>query len=211
MEAPEQPTRLQILKGESPFSVNCLCGRIAYPERAEATKHDMPGCKSLGCPAGTFAAVGAIWEASKLGGLNIKKCLQPREIPRGKIAFADQTGSRPFSAFGKADDLEEETGKSTRGDRRGRGPGIWGKICRIESGRCRWQQGLAATCRDSWNEVNNRRTGEPTGLAHESIGSEERGVMSSEGTENVSPREGATLGQRDSGYLAVPTTGAGSA
>ena len=67
-------------------------GRIACPVRAEATKHDKPGCKSLGCPAGIFAAVGATWEASKLGGLNIKKCLQPREIARGKIAFADTNG-----------------------------------------------------------------------------------------------------------------------
>jgi hypothetical protein len=67
-------------------------GQIAYPVRAEATKHDKPGCKSLGCPAEIFAAVGAIWEASKLGGLNIKKCLQPREIARGKIAFADTNG-----------------------------------------------------------------------------------------------------------------------
>jgi hypothetical protein len=67
-------------------------GRIAYPVRAEATKHDKPGCKSLGCPAEIFAAVGATWEASKLGGLNIKKCLQPREIARGKIAFADTNG-----------------------------------------------------------------------------------------------------------------------
>jgi hypothetical protein len=64
----------------------------------------------------------------------------------------------------------EETGKSTRWDRRGRGPGIWGKICRIESGRCRWQQGLVATCKDSRNEVNNRRRGEPAGLVHESVG-----------------------------------------
>jgi hypothetical protein len=48
-------------------------GRIAYPVRAEATKHDKPGCKSLGCPAEIFAAVGATWEASKLGGLNIMK------------------------------------------------------------------------------------------------------------------------------------------
>ena len=67
-------------------------GQIAYPVRAEATKHDKPGCKSLGCPAEIFAAVGAIWEASKIGGLNIKKCLQPREIARGKIAFADTNG-----------------------------------------------------------------------------------------------------------------------
>jgi hypothetical protein len=26
-------------------------GRLAYPVRAEATKHVQPGCKSLGCPA----------------------------------------------------------------------------------------------------------------------------------------------------------------
>ena len=35
-------------------------GRLAYPERAEATKHGMPGCKSLGCPA----AVQQRWERS---------------------------------------------------------------------------------------------------------------------------------------------------
>jgi hypothetical protein len=34
-------------------------GRIACPVRAAATKHDKPGCKSLGCPAEIFAAVGA--------------------------------------------------------------------------------------------------------------------------------------------------------
>jgi hypothetical protein len=39
-------------------------------------------------------ALGAADKArsSKLGGLNIKKCLQPREIARGKIAFADTNG-----------------------------------------------------------------------------------------------------------------------
>src|ERR1035437_10947185 len=26
-------------------------GRLAYPVRAEATKHVLPGCKSLGCPS----------------------------------------------------------------------------------------------------------------------------------------------------------------
>jgi hypothetical protein len=38
------------------------------------------------------AAVGTIWEASKLGGLNIKKCLQPRKTLRGKIVFAGEAG-----------------------------------------------------------------------------------------------------------------------
>src|SRR6266851_4704684 len=32
----------------------------AYPVRVEVTKHDRPGCKSPGCPAAVFAAVGTI-------------------------------------------------------------------------------------------------------------------------------------------------------
>src|SRR5215831_6227213 len=44
-------------------------GRIAYPVRVEATKHVLPGRKRLGHPV-QAAAVGAIWETSKLGGLN---------------------------------------------------------------------------------------------------------------------------------------------
>ena len=115
-------------------SITCI-GRIAYPERAEVTKHDMPGCKSLGCPARKLAAVGAIWEASKLGGLNIKKCLQPRKLNRGKVAFAEKNGKPTYSVLGKADDIEEETGTSTRWDRRGRGLGIWGKIYRDRVGK----------------------------------------------------------------------------
>lgn len=49
-------------------SIACI-RRIAYPVRAEVTKHVLPGSRSLSCPA-KFAAVGAIWETSKLGGLN---------------------------------------------------------------------------------------------------------------------------------------------
>jgi len=41
--------------------------------RAKVTTQVLLGSKSLGPPAGIFAAVGTIWEASKLGGLNIKK------------------------------------------------------------------------------------------------------------------------------------------
>jgi hypothetical protein len=41
--------------------------------RAKVTTHVQLGCKSLGCPARKLAAVGTIWKASELGGLNIKK------------------------------------------------------------------------------------------------------------------------------------------
>ena len=95
----------------------------------------MPGCQSLGCPVGELAAVGAIWEASKLGGLNITKCLQPRKLARGKSRSRNKTVKPTHSGLGKADDTEEETGESTRWNRRGRGPGIWGKICRDRVGK----------------------------------------------------------------------------
>jgi hypothetical protein len=51
--------------------------RQAYPMHAEVTKHVLLGSKSLSCPAAVCAAVGTIREASELGGLNIKECLQP--------------------------------------------------------------------------------------------------------------------------------------
>jgi hypothetical protein len=55
-------------------------------------------------PYGGAVAVGAIWVASKPAGLNMKKCLQPREGRRTKIAVralrrADlvRTRGRPMS------------------------------------------------------------------------------------------------------------------
>jgi hypothetical protein len=110
-------------------------GRLAYPVRAAATKHAMPGRKSLSCPEVVCAAVGAIWETSKLGGLNIKECLQRRKTLRGIIVFAGEAGSRPTPLLGEADDTGEETGERTRWDRRGKGPGIRRKIRRDNVGK----------------------------------------------------------------------------
>src|SRR5216683_3096121 len=76
-------------------------GRLAYPVRAEATKHVLPGCKSLGCPAARCAAVGTIWETSKLGGLNIKKCLQPRKHPPREVVFAERSGKPTQTSLGE--------------------------------------------------------------------------------------------------------------
>jgi len=76
-------------------------GRLAYPVRAEATKHVLPGCKSLGCPAAVCAAVGTTWETSKLGGLNIKKCLQPRKHPPREVVFAERSGKPTQTSLGE--------------------------------------------------------------------------------------------------------------
>jgi hypothetical protein len=59
----------------------------------------------------------------------MKKCLPISKTHHGEIAFVEHAGSRPKKGLGKADDIEEETGKCTRWDRRDGGPGIWGKIC----------------------------------------------------------------------------------
>jgi hypothetical protein len=90
-------------------------GRLAYPVRVEATKHDRPGRRSPGCPAGVRAAVGTIWGASKLGGRNITKYLHPRNATLREIVIRRfDAGSRPILDLGKADGTVEETGESTR-------------------------------------------------------------------------------------------------
>src|SRR5580692_6457163 len=82
--------------------------------------HILPGRKSSGCPVAVCTAVGTIWEASKLGGLNIKEYLQPRNVSAVKSSTREKAGSRPNLLLGKADDTKEETGKCTSWDSRGR-------------------------------------------------------------------------------------------
>ena len=149
-------------------SITCI-GRIAYPERAEVTKHDMPGRKSLGCPVGKLAAVGAIWETTQTQRPEHNEMSATSKTISRKVAFAERNGKPTHSVLGKADDTGEETGTSTRWDRRGRGPGIWGKICRDRVGKNRWQQGLVATCRDSRTEGRTEGRESQQGLAHESV------------------------------------------
>jgi len=60
--------------------------------------------------------------------------------------------------------VEEEPGKCTQHT-----AGVWAqasqeRFAEITSGRSRWQQGLVATCKDSSDEVKNRRRGEPSGI-----------------------------------------------
>ena len=84
-------------------------GRLAYPERAEVTKHDMPGRKSLGCPVGRLAAVGAIWETTQTQRPEHNEMsASSKTIPR-KVAFAERNRKPTHSVLGKADDIGEET------------------------------------------------------------------------------------------------------
>jgi hypothetical protein len=76
--------------------------RLAYPVRAEATKHVLPGRRSPGCPAEVVAAVGTTWGASKLGGRNITKYLHPRKSPPHEVVSSGtDAGSRPIFHWGR--------------------------------------------------------------------------------------------------------------
>ncbi len=64
--------------------------------------------------------------------------------------------------------LREETGRSTEGTLRGKGPCTDTRIAEIMSGRAVSQQGLATTCKDPAYKGRPRRW-EGYGLAHESV------------------------------------------
>ena len=87
--------------------------------------------------------------ASKPGGLNITKSLQPREPgPYGSRCTDLLLSCRVGPHLTKADVSWEETGKSTR-----RTTGVWVQATRerfaeITLGKTYFQQGCAATCMD---------------------------------------------------------------
>jgi hypothetical protein len=149
---------------KSPHRQLPVFGRLAYPMRGEATNRVLLGRKSPGCPAGVFAAVGTIWGASKLGGRNITKYLQPRKSPLARSRFKrDNCGKPTHFPLGKADGTVEETGASTRCTAGVGDPASKNRLLEITSGSCRGQQGLVTTCKDSPNEAKSRRRREPNG------------------------------------------------
>jgi len=103
--------------------------------------------------------------ASKPGGLNITKSLQPREHgPYGSRCTDMLLSCRVGPHLTKADVSWEETGESTR-----RTTGVWVQASRerfaeITLGKTYVQQGRAATCKDSRYKgktevVRGRRSG----------------------------------------------------
>ena len=75
---------------------------------------------------------------------------------------------------GEAVTLWEETDEDTREASRGKGPGAYGGIAEITSGRTIFQRGLVTTCKDPSNK-GSRIKREGFGLAHESVGARKEG------------------------------------
>jgi hypothetical protein len=83
----------------------------------------------------------------------------PKFCPLTGVAFRGGSACQARQGGCKADALREETGKSTEGTLRGRGPGECERIAEIKSGRSVSQQRLAATCKDlsyKENEIDGR-------------------------------------------------------
>jgi hypothetical protein len=184
-------------------SITCI-GRIAYPERAEVTKHDMPGRKSLGCSVGKLAAVGAIWETTQTQRPEHKEMSASSTTNPRKVAFAEQTGSRPIVFWGRPMTSGKKQVRALGGTRRGRGPGIWGKICRDRVGK----NPLVAGAGSNLQRLSDRGEEPKEGRARRvwRMSPYERGTGSNVlgGGGPRLPMGGNTdCGQRDSGYLAV--------
>src|SRR5580693_1230960 len=127
--------------------------------RVEVTKHDRPGRKIPGCPA-TVCALGGeqTWRPEHQGISATSK----HGPTRNRYSWVN-AGSRPILRLGKADDIVEETGESTRCTAGVRDPASKERFSEITSGSSRGQQGLRTTCQDSSNEAKCRSRREPNG------------------------------------------------
>src|SRR5215831_15456070 len=84
-------------------------------------------------------------------------------LARSRYSQDENAGSRPILCLGKADDIVEVTGESTRCTAGVRDPASRERFSEITSGSSRRQQGLRTTCQDSSNEAKCRRRREPNG------------------------------------------------
>jgi len=126
-----------------------------------------------------------------------------RSAPCWKLLGRDHSARRTRFSWGETVVLGEGMDKSSRGARRGMGPGAYARVAEIMSGRAISQQGLAATCKDLPYE------GEPEAAGGIWSGawarrSNEGGVTPSEMTLEVIPMGGNTpRGQRGPGHSAA--------
>jgi hypothetical protein len=95
---------------------------------------------------------------------NILTYSAPRESTSREVVISWDIRGKPTHLYvGKADDIAEETGESTRCTAGVRDPASKERLSEITSGSSRGQQGLRTTCKDSSNEAKCRSRREPNG------------------------------------------------
>src|SRR6516162_11378852 len=91
------------------------CIRMVSNIRCMRRQQSMFGSdKSLGRPARVLAAVGTIWEASKLGGLNVKEYLQPRNDHAKKSFWRRKREADPSNWRGRPMTRRKKQAKALR-------------------------------------------------------------------------------------------------
>ena len=147
--------------GASPVMSIARCRHVAMPQGEQATGRPLRGVNG---PAARWdsvpPAVGAVRGPSKCGSRNIREWLQPRN---GNLTSKPRRGefprAEPFESEVRPMSAGKETGQSTGGARRGRGPSTRTRIGEITSGRAVIQQGLTATCKDPPHEGQPKEVG----------------------------------------------------
>jgi hypothetical protein len=142
--------------GKSSFNISLkICCASSRSVLCLRTRFAQLGRKSLGCPVTISRSGGnTIWEASKLGGPDIKEWLQSRKRDPSRNRFDGEkrkptsivSGGRPMTRRKKQ--IRALRGTAVAGAQAPREG-----FTAITSGRSRRQQGLVATCRDSSNEA----------------------------------------------------------
>ena len=129
----------------------------------------------------------------------------PKFLPAGN-RWRGHAGSRPTLLLGKADDAGEETGMCTMRYRRGRGPGIPGRIRRDNVGKIPLAAGSGHNLQRLLKRGKSEGEKRGMGLAHESVGARKEGQCPPRRCATP-PSATVTLEpwQRDSGHLAVST------
>ena len=108
--------------------------------------------------------------ASKPGGLNISEWLQLRNQARSGNRSSERCGKAdPVGMWGRPMSSREETGMCTSTTRRGRGPGIQGKICRDNVGKGHLPAGIGDNLQRLTDQGTDRRRREGFGLTHGSV------------------------------------------
>src|ERR1700682_461775 len=138
------------------------------------------------------------------------KCLHPRQLARGKSRSRNKTGSRPIVSWGRPMTSGKKQVRALDGTRRGRGPGIWGKICRDRVGKKPLAAGAGSNLQRLSDRGEKPKEGRARGVWRMSPYEQGTGSNVLGGGGSRLPLGGNTdCGQRDSGYLAVSNVSVG--
>jgi hypothetical protein len=146
-------------------------GRLAYPVRAEVTKHVLPGRKSPGCPAAVRAEVGTTCGATQTWRPEHKEISAAPKFPARMKSFqADNSREAdPSLDWGRPMTQRKKQVNARCGTAGVRDQASKERFSEITSGRSGGQQGLDDNLQRLLQRGKTEVEESPLRLAHESI------------------------------------------